>query len=110
MTFAIRDCRDALAATGTRIDRLLAVGGGSRSDYWLEAIATALDTPIDVPAAGDFGGALGAARLGMMAAGAGPDMARMPPIARVVDPVAALSDAFDDGHARYQHWRDGVQG
>ena len=42
VTFALRDCRDALAATGTRIDRLLAVGGGSRSDYWLGAIATAL--------------------------------------------------------------------
>ena len=35
VTFAIRDCRDALAATGTRLEHLLAVGGGSRSDYWL---------------------------------------------------------------------------
>ena len=32
VTFALRDCRDALAATGTKIERLLAVGGGSRSD------------------------------------------------------------------------------
>ncbi len=62
VTFAIRDCRDALAATGTEITSLLAVGGGSKSDYWLSAIATALDTPIDIPVAGDFGGAFGAAR------------------------------------------------
>jgi xylulokinase len=108
VTFAIRDCRDALAATGTRIDRLLATGGGARSDYWLQAIATALSTPIDLPAAGDFGAALGAARLGMMAAGAGADVATMPPIARSIDPVEALDDAFDDGHAAYQHWRDGI--
>ena len=57
VTYAIRDCRDALAATGTKIDRLLAVGGGSKSDYWLRAIATALGTPVDLPVAGDFGGA-----------------------------------------------------
>ena len=36
VTFAIRDSRDALAATGTRLEHLLAVGGGSRSDYWLK--------------------------------------------------------------------------
>ena len=109
VTFAIRDCRDALAATGTRIDRLLATGGGARSDYWLAAIATALGTPIDIPAAGEFGAALGAARLGMMAAGAGAEVATMPPIARSVDPVDDLADAFDDGHGAYQHWRDGIQ-
>ncbi len=109
VTFAIRDCRDALAATGTRIDRLLAVGGGSRSDYWLAAIATALGTPVALPAAGDFGGAFGAARLGMMAAtGAGAEIATMPPIARTIDPVTALSDAFDAGHARHVAARDAI--
>jgi xylulokinase len=68
VAFALRDCRDALAATGTRIDSLVAVGGGSRSDYWLSVIATALDHPLSIPEAGDFGAAFGAARLGMMAA------------------------------------------
>jgi xylulokinase len=111
VTFALRDCRDALAATGTRIDRLLAVGGGSRSDYWLSAIATALGIPVHVPVAGDFGGAFGAARLGLMAAtGAGVEIATMPPIARSVDPVDALSDAFDEGHRRHIAARSAVKG
>ncbi len=111
VTFAIRDCRDALAATGTRFDRLLAVGGGSRSDYWLSAIATALGVPVDVPVAGDFGGAFGAARLGMMAAtGAGAEIATPPVIARSVEPVAALSEAFDTGHARYVAARNAIKG
>ena len=102
VTLAIRDSRDALAATGTRIDRLLAVGGGARSDYWLSAIATALDVPVEVPVAGDFGGAFGAARLAIMAAtGAGAEIATRPPIARVVMPVSALSGAFDAAHMRY---------
>ena len=103
VTFAIRDCRDALAATGTRLDRVLAVGGGSRSDYWLRAIATALNCPILLPVAGDFGGAFGAARLAIMAAtGAGADIATLPKIARQIDPDTALTDAFDAGHARYR--------
>ena len=103
VTFALRDCRDALAATGTRLDRLIAVGGGSRSDYWLQAIATALDLPVHLPVAGDFGGAFGAARLALMAAtGAGAEVATLPPIARTIEPVRALTSAFDAGHARYR--------
>lgn len=103
VTFAIRDCRDALAATGTRVERLLAVGGGSRSDYWLAAIATALDCPVQLPVAGDFGGAYGAARLAIMAAtGAGAEVATLPAIARTIEPVAALRASFNEGHARYR--------
>ena len=103
VTFAIRDCRDALAATGTRLTNLIAVGGGSRSDYWLSAIATALNCPVLVPAAGDFGGAFGAARLGMMAAtGAGAEIATLPAIARQIDPEPSLLAAFDAGHARFR--------
>jgi len=103
VTYAIRDSRDALAATGTRIGTLLAVGGGSRSDYWLKLIATALGVPVALPVAGDFGGAFGAARLALMAAtGAGAEIATLPKIARVIEPDTTLSAAFDAGHARFR--------
>ena len=110
VTFAFRDSRDALAATGTTLEQVLAVGGGSRSDYWLKAIATALNVPLLLPAAGDFGGAYGAARLAIMAVtGAGAEIAPMPPIARTIDPDPALSAAFDEGHARYAAARKSIQ-
>ena len=110
VTFAFRDSRDALAATGTQLEQVLAVGGGSKSDYWLRAIATALNVPLLLPAAGDFGGAYGAARLAIMAVtGAGAEIATMPPIARTVDPDPALTAAFDDGHARYAAARKAIQ-
>ena len=101
VSFAFRDCRDALAGTGTRIERALALGGGSRSDYWLSCLATALDIPLDVPQSGDFGAALGAARLGRMAA-TGDLSAPPPPISRTIEPVDSLSGAFDEAHERYQ--------
>ena len=111
VTFALRDCRDALAATGTRINSLLAVGGGSRSDYWLAAIATALGTPVSVPVAGDFGGAYGAARLALMAAtGAGAEIATQPAISHVIEPVSALTQAYDEGHARYRAAAAAIKG
>ncbi len=111
VTFAIRDCRDALAETGTTITSLLAVGGGSRSDYWLRAIATALDTHVDLPVAGDFGGAFGAARLAQMAAtGGGADLAPPPKIARSIEPDAALTGAFDEGHARFRAAQSAIRG
>lgn len=100
---AFRDSFDALSATGTRIERLIAVGGGSNSDYWVRAIATALDLPIGLPVAGDFGGAFGAARLALMAAtGAGAEVATPPQIARVIEPDRALVPAFGAAHARYR--------
>ncbi|NBZ87059.1 xylulokinase [Stagnihabitans tardus] len=110
VTYAFRDSRDALAATGTKLENVLAVGGGSRSDYWLKLIATALDVPVQVPVAGDFGGALGAARLGLMAAtGAGAEVATMPPIARVIEPDTSLTAAFDAGHARFRAAQKAIQ-
>ena len=111
VTHAIRDSFDALSATGTKIDRLIAVGGGSKSDYWVQAIATSLDMQIELPVAGDFGGAFGAARLGMMAAtGAGVEMAPAPQIAHTIDPNPSLTGAFSDAHARYRASYDAMKG
>lgn len=103
VTHAIRDCYDALLATGTQINRLIAVGGGSKSDYWVKTIATSLNLPIELPVAGDFGGAFGAARLGLMAAtGAGNEIATAPQIDRMIEPDTTLTGAFADAHARYR--------
>ncbi|SLN56614.1 xylulokinase [Pseudooctadecabacter jejudonensis] len=101
--FAFADCRDALAATGTTLPRALAMGGGAKSDHWLQMMATTLGIPLDVPAAGDFGAAFGAARLGMMAAGAGVEVATQPPLSKTIDPISKLTDAMAEGHSRYKH-------
>lgn len=102
VSFAFRDSLNAMAATGTRPSRLLAAGGGSNSEYWLSAIATALDCPVDLPEDGDFGAAFGAARLGLMAAeGHGAEIATPPKIARSIDPDPALQPAFTEAHDRY---------
>ena len=102
--YAFADCRDALAATGTTIESALALGGGSHSAHWLSMMASILGITLQVPQAGDYGAALGAARLGMLAAtgAAVSDIATPPPVAMEHSPDPALHDAMQEGHTRYK--------
>lgn len=104
VSFAIRDNLAALNAAGTEISRVTAIGGGSRSRYWLKSIATALGVPVDLPADGDFGAAFGAARLGLIAAtGADPlEVCTAPATAETIEPEGTLSAAYDEAYARYR--------
>jgi xylulokinase len=104
VAFAIRDSLEALKTAGTVLTRVTAIGGGSRSRYWLKAIATALNMPVDLPADGDFGAAFGAARLGLIAAtGADPVAICTPPkTAETILPDAALSEAYEAAYQRYR--------
>jgi xylulokinase len=112
VTFAIRDSLEALKSAGTKISRVTAIGGGSRSRYWLSSIATALDMPVDIPADGDFGAAFGAARLGLIAAtGADPlSVCTAPETAETVEPVKALSSAYESAYARYRALYPAIRG
>jgi xylulokinase len=104
VAFAMRDCKRVLNAAGTSIDRLLAVGGGAKSALWLRLLATNLDMDIALPVDGDFGGALGAARLGLCAAeNASPSQVMtMPAVRAVIAPDAGLATAYADQYARYR--------
>ena len=103
VAFALKDCLDALSVAGTKIERLIAVGGGSRSETWLKIIATLLQVPVDVPVDGDFGGSLGAARLGQAAALETTEgLFGKPDIKTTIDPEPTLSSAYADAHARWR--------
>ena len=104
VAFAFRDSLEALRAAGTELSRVTAIGGGSRSRYWLKAIATALRIPVDIPADGDFGAAFGAARLGLIAAErADPLVVCTPPAtAETIEPDARLAPAYDQAYRRYR--------
>lgn len=104
VAFAIRESLDALAAAGTEPGRVIAVGGGSRSRYWLRALATALGLPVDVPADGDFGASFGAARLGLIAAtGAEPlEVCTAPAVAETIMPDVGLEADYESAYAAYR--------
>lgn len=112
VAFAFRDCLEALRAAGTRLDRVTAIGGGSRSHYWLRSIATALGLPVDIPADGDFGAAFGAARLGLIAAAGADPLAvcAAPATAETIEPEQSLSQAYADAYARYRALYPAIRG
>ena len=101
--FALRDNLEALKSTGARLDRVLAIGGGARSRYWVELLATIFSLPIDMPQRGEFGAALGAARLAICGVtGAAPQsVMTRPPVAETIDPRADLAPAYDAAYADF---------
>lgn len=104
VAFALRDSLEALKATGVDLASLLAVGGGARSMFWTQTLATVLDLPLQRPSGSELGAALGAVRLAICAdTGADPeDVMTAPQIADTIDPQPALRDAYDAAYARYR--------
>ncbi|MBX2830334.1 MAG: xylulokinase [Rhodospirillales bacterium] len=104
VAFGLRDSFEALVATDAKLNQLIAIGGGSASHYWIELIATTLGVPLSLPKSGEFGAALGAARLSMTAAtGASPDsVMSTPEIRETISPNATLSAEFDDAYQGFK--------
>jgi len=104
VAFAFRDCQNALSSAGTTLDSAYAIGGGSKSTYWLQLISSALKLPLHVTVDGDFGAGLGAARLAMIAAESADPIAvcKAPTIEKTIEPDVALYDEFSAQFDRYQ--------
>ncbi|UCA45919.1 xylulokinase [Pseudochrobactrum sp. XF203] len=103
VAFSFRDNLEALAKAGTQLESVMAIGGGSRSAYWLKALATALNMPVHLPADGDFGAAFGAARLGLIAAEKADALAicTAPQIIKTIEPDQKLHAAYEAAYQRY---------
>ncbi|MDW6024928.1 xylulokinase [Mesorhizobium sp. BAC0120] len=112
VAFAFRDSQEALRAAGTELGKVTAIGGGSRSRYWLKSIATALGIPLHIPAEGDFGAAFGAARLGLIAAeNADPlTICTEPATAETIEPDRGLADAYAEAYGRYRALYPAIRG
>ena len=104
VAFSMRDCLDALSASGTTVASADVIGGGSRSRLWVSIIASVLGVPLHRLADGEHGGAFGAARLARMAAtGEDPASLCTPPArTETIDPDPALSAAYAARHAEYR--------
>ena len=66
VALALRDCQNALADAGTQVSNVNVIGGGTKSIYWGQLIANALEIPITYRKDAAVGPALGAARLAQL--------------------------------------------
>lgn len=109
VAFGLRDSYLALREAGTSVPMAALVGGGSRSRYWAQLLASVLDTPLSLHSSGNVGAALGAARLGLLAANPDADVAAVcaaPPLQGIIEPQAdwhaALLPRFERYRALYK--------
>ena len=75
VAFSFADGMDVLREADAMPTTPLLVGGGARSGFWGQMIADVTGLEIDLAAGAEAGAALGAARLGMLAAKAGDERA-----------------------------------
>lgn len=103
VAFSFADGLAALREAGTEVGELLAIGGGARSDTWLQLLADALQLPLARPAGAETGPALGAARLAQLAHGADTrEVLATPPIAARFEPHPARGALLQQRLRRYR--------
>lgn len=98
LAFAARDVVERLAALALAPDRVLLLGGGSRSDLWAQIRADVLGLRHDVAASPDTC-PLGAAMIALVAAGQTPDLvaaaALAPPAAKSFAPGRRIDAPYE---------------
>jgi xylulokinase len=104
VAFALADSFDVLQDAGAALRHCMMVGGGARSAFWGQMIADVLGLQLHLPEGAETGAALGAARLGMLAANAGDEDAicTRPLVRQVFKPDAAASEIYAPRLARYR--------
>lgn len=103
VSFGLLDGLTALHAAGSTVSRLSLVGGGARSAFWAQMLASALDVEIVTHGGSAVGGALGAARLGALSVGA--PMATVcppPPVHTIYQPDPAERELLAPRHALFR--------
>jgi len=111
VSFALRDCLEALHSTGTNLGSVLVIGGGSKSAFWVQTLANTLGIALHLPAKGDFGAAMGAARLAMIGAGGlSPQEVMAPAVIEVeIKPDRVLTDAYDASYRAYKQTYEAIK-
>jgi xylulokinase len=103
VAFGMADGLSVLKQSGTQLSQCSLVGGGARSDEWAQLIADALNLTITTHQDGEAGGALGAARLGWLAAGGEQSrVCRKPLTKKTFSPDAARHQVLQ---SRLATWR-----
>ncbi|HWM86778.1 MAG TPA: xylulokinase [Kofleriaceae bacterium] len=106
VAFGLADGYAALRDAGGAARSVSLTGGGSRSRYWALLIASMLDLPLALPRGSEIGAALGAARLGHLAARRQDSIASVcqaPLVIEVIEPSATWRELL---LARFDRFRE----
>ncbi|TBW33574.1 xylulokinase [Siculibacillus lacustris] len=112
VAFTFADAVAALAAAGTDIRRVDAIGGGTRSRLWARILAAVMNVPVVRRKGGDKGPAFGAARLARLCLGEDriADVCVSPPVDAVAEPEPDLVAAYGERVERFRRLYGAVKG
>jgi xylulokinase len=104
VAFALADGYAVLKEAGAPLGACMLVGGGARSAFWGQMLADVLGLPLALPEGAETGAALGAARLAMLAAGAGDEatVCEAPPVRETYRPDPARAEFYVPRLARFR--------
>ena len=111
VAFALTDCLSAITKVNaqqdtpltTELNSAFVVGGGSSSSQWLDIIAAAMNIDLLVPEQGDYGAALGAARLAICAV-TGEHISSIclqPKVSKVIHPKPNLVEQYQRSYEKF---------
>ncbi len=104
-TFYLRECMESLPATGITIGNFRAVGGGSKSDAWLQMVSDIMGWPV-VRAKISEAGVLGAAIIAGAGCGVFPSLETgvetMVKLERTFSPDPQMQRRYDERFAKYR--------
>ena len=98
VAFALSEGVDALKSKGANIQSLSVIGGGSRSHWWGEVIASVMKLPLTYRMAAEVGPAFGAARLARLCV-SGEDyenICTQPPVSHIIEPNQDLQSLYSE--------------
>jgi xylulokinase len=104
VAFAFADAEQVLHDAGTRIERVVVIGGGARSGLWVRILASVLDRPLVRLRGGETGPALGAARLARLGETGRPvdEVCGEPVVEEVVEPDPLLVGHYAERLPRFR--------
>ena len=92
-----------MRAAGADIRRIVAVGGGTQGELWLQVVSDVTGLPQEVPLV-TVGASYGAAFLAAVATadGVSPTITEWNPVARTIQPDPSAASAYDALYDRYR--------
>jgi xylulokinase len=106
VSFGILDGVNSILKVNENFEKIFMVGGGSRSSFWIELIASLLQRKLSVCDQSEYGAALGVARLAMHADNNIKDKNNIIKEIKISKEYKPQFDSIDLLQKRYKIWKD----
>ena len=106
ISFGILDGVKSILKVNNNFEKIFMVGGGSRSSFWIQLLASLLDRKLSVCEQSEYGASLGVARLAMYADKNTDDKSAIIKEIKISNEYKPKSNNINILLKRYEIWKD----